>query len=370
MEPYDYLKRLEYFKDRDLRYCFDSLTKVLDRQTMIDYIKWLTDNKKEFSLFLVDVDNFKNVNDTYGHPVGDIVLSQTADYLVKHTNGKGVVARYGGDEFMMVFDGVVEYEEIWKYGHDIDTNIGGLVFSGTPNLTITVSMGIARSPLNATTYEELLTVADKALYRAKMKGRNCFIIYLPEKHANISLMKEREKKLTSMQLVFNAFSSLTANGEDIGAAITTLFRSLVSHFMYDHICIETKKGMNFSVSHYLARKFDFSHIDYDLINGHINPIGYISLNYTSTLNANAFQELAKALKTQEISSTLYCRIAAYGKTYGFIRIDTASTVRIWQNAEIAIVMAAANTLGLLLHYQNKKLEDLPQTENVKVGEED
>ncbi len=370
MEYHDYLKQFEYFKDRDLRYRFDSLTKVLDRQTMIDYITWLTANKKEFSLFLVDVDNFKNVNDTYGHPVGDIVLTQTAEYLVKNAYGKGVVARYGGDEFMMVFDGVVEYEEVWKYGHEIDTNIGGLVFKGTPNLTITVSMGISRSPLDAATYEDLLTVSDKALYRAKTKGRNCFIIYLPEKHANISLIKEREKKLTSMQHVFNVFSSLTANGEDIGTAITTLFRSWVSHFMYDHICIETKNGMNFSVSHFLARKFDFSHIDYNLINSHINPIGYISLNYTSTLNANAFQDLAKALKNQEISSTLYCKISAYGNDYGFIRIDTASTIRIWQNNEISIVMAAANAIGLLLYYQNKKLEDLPQTEHIKVGEEE
>ena len=318
----------------------------------------------------MDVDNFKNVNDTYGHPVGDVVLKHTAEYLVAKSDGKGVVGRYGGDEFMIVFDGVVQYEEVWNYGHEIDINIGGLSFSGAPNISITVSMGIARSPLDANTYEELLTVSDKALYRAKMKGRNCFIIYLPEKHANISLMKERDKKLTSMQLVFNVFNSLTASGEDIGTAINTLFRSLVSHYMYDHICIEARNGLNHSVSYALARKFDFSHIDFDLISSHINPIGYISLNYTSTLNANAFEELAREFKKQEISSTLYCKISAYGKDYGFIRIDTVSTVRIWQNSEIAIIMAAANALGLMLHYQNKTLEELPMAPHSKVGEEE
>lgn len=364
------LKKIEYFKDRDLSYSFDSLTKVLDRQTMIDYITYLTDSGSKFSLFLVDIDNFKNVNDTYGHLVGDVVLSETANYLVKKSVGKGVVARYGGDEFMIVFDKIVEYEEVWKYGHEIDLNIGSLAFPGMPNFGVTVSMGIARSPLNASGYEELLTVADKALYRAKMKGRNCFIIYLPEKHANISLQKDREKKLTSMNLVFNVYSSLTANGEDIGEAINTLFRCLVSHFMYDHICIEARNDMNFSVSYALSKKFDFTHIDFDLINSHINPIGYISLNYVSLLNMNAFQELAKEFKKQEISSTLYCKISAYGKDYGFIRIDTVSTARIWQNSEIAIIMAAANSLGLMLHYQNKTLEELPHVEHSTVGGEE
>lgn len=370
MDHLGYLKKIEYFKDRDLTYAFDSLTKVLDRQTMIDYIAYLTEKGREFSLFLVDVDNFKNVNDTYGHLVGDIVLAQTAEYLLEKSFGAGVVARYGGDEFMMVFDGIVEYEQVWKYGHDIDINIGSLVFSGAPNISITVSMGIARSPIDATGYEELLSVSDKALYRAKMKGRNCFIIYLPEKHANILLKKERDKKLTSMQLVANVFSSLTANGEDIGTAINTLFRSLVSHYMYDHICIEARDGLNHSVSYALSKKFDFSHIDFDLISKHMNPIGYISLNYTSTLNANAFEEIAKEFSKQEISSTLYCKISAYGKDYGFIRIDTVSTARIWQNSEIAIIMAAANVIGLLLHYQNKTLEELPKVAHSKVGGEE
>lgn len=370
MEYLSYLKKIEYFKNRDLSYSFDSLTKVLDRQTMVDYINHLTQKGSEFSLFLVDVDNFKNVNDTYGHPVGDLVLKHTAEYLVAKSDGKGVVGRYGGDEFMIVFDGVVQYEEVWNYGHEIDINIGGLVFGGAPNISITVSMGIARSPLDANTYEELLTVSDKALYRAKTKGRNCFIIYLPEKHANISLMQERDKKLTSMQLVFNVFNSLTANGEDIGTAINTLFRSLVSHYMYDHICIEARNGLNHGVSYALSRKFDFEHLDFDLINGYMNPIGYISLNYTSTLNANAFMELSKEFKKQEIISALYCKISAYGKDYGFIRIDTVSTVRIWQNSEIAIIMAAANAIGMMLHYQNKTLEELPKVEHSKVGGEE
>lgn len=368
MELLSYLKKIEYFKDRDLSYSFESLTKVLDRKTMVDYIAYLLKKGKQFSLFLIDVDNFKNINDTYGHLVGDAVLSQTAEYFaVKASDWGGVVARYGGDEFLIVFEGVTEYATVWQYGHELDTYLGGLTLSGTPNLTITVSIGISRFPLDAAKYEELLTVSDKALYRAKMKGRNCFIIYSPEKHANI-LLKERDKRLTSMQLVSSVFSNLMASGEDISTAINTVFRSLVSHFMYDHICIETNKGLNFSVSYSLAKKQEFAHIDYSLISKHLNSIGYVNFKYKGQPEGNSVGDLFGECKKQGISSALYCKISAYGTDYGVIRIDTVSTVRIWQNYEISVVMVAANAIGLLLHYQNKTLEELPEVEHTTVGE--
>ena len=370
MQSSEHLRKIEYFKDRDLSYSFDSLTQVLNRQTMIEYIDSLIKSGKAFSLFLIDIDNFKNVNDTYGHLVGDAVLKQAAEHFVDRVAiGNGVVARYGGDEFMIVFEGASEYETVWKYGHEIDANMGELVFDGTLNLSITVSIGIARSPLDAVQYEELFTVADKALYRAKMKGRNCFVIYMPEKHANI-LLRGRDKQLTNMQLISTVFSNLTAGGEDITAAINAVFRSLVSHFMYDHICIETENGMNFSFTHSLAAKHDFAHIDYNLISNTVNQIGYISLKYTGAPNGNSFDGLLAECKRQSISSALYCKISAYGKDYGIIRIDTVNTVRIWQNSEISIVMVAANAIGMLLHYQNKTLDDLPQTGHGTVADEE
>lgn len=122
----------------------------------------------------MDIDNFKNTNDTYGHQVGDKVIAQMARYFVKMADNKGVVARYGGDEFIMVFEGVDDYKDVWNIGHDINMRIGGIVFEGIPNIAITVSMGIARYPLDASTLKDLMSVADKALYRAKTKGRNCY----------------------------------------------------------------------------------------------------------------------------------------------------------------------------------------------------
>lgn len=361
------LDSIEYFKGMDLSHCFDALTHVLDRMTMISYINWLVEKDRPFSLCLVDIDNFKNVNDTYGHPVGDIVLEQTASYLMNKVGTRGVIARYGGDEFMIVLEGVTEYNDVWACAHEIDMNIGGIEFKGIPNLSITVSMGIARCPVDARSYDTLLNLADKALYRAKTKGRNCFIIFLPEKHANILLNKQIDKSMTSMQFCASLFSNLMAHGEDISKSIMAVFRSFVSSNMYDHICIETRRGMNFSVVHTLARKKNFEHIPYKMLNSIINSIGYARLNNARNLNPEVYKELIKKYEEQEISSVLCCKISAYGRDYGFIRVDTVSTMRIWQNTETSLLMAAASVIGIILHYQNKTLEDLPEIAQEEAG---
>lgn len=362
-----FLKRIEFFKDIDLSHCMDNLTKILNRETIRRYVEWLMAKEHKFSFFLIDIDNFKNINDTYGHLVGDQALEQVAHYFTEICGDNGVVGRFGGDEFIIVYDNVYEYNDVWRLGHDIDMNVGDIEFRGIPNLAVTVSTGIARYPLNAGDYDSLLGFADKALYRAKMKGRNCFIIYLPEKHANISLDKGRDKKLTSMQQCFNVFSSLTACGEDISHAVSTVFRSLISNYMFDHICLETPKGISHSTVFTLSLKKDFEHIEYKKIESIINSAGYVAMNMTGHLNKDSYAQIYDDFERQQISSTLYCKIAAYGKDYGFIRVDTVSTARIWQNTEIAMVMVAANAIGLLLHYQNLTLEDLPDVPVAEVG---
>ena len=361
------LSQFEYFKNRDLSHSLDSLTGILNREALVKYLNWLIEKDKPFSFFLVDIDNFKNVNDTYGHLVGDIVISQMAAYFVKMAGSHGVVARYGGDEFIMVFEGVDEYNDVWKIGHEINMRIGGIVFEGIPNLAITVSMGIARFPLNADSTQQLMEVADKALYRAKMKGRNCFIIYLPEKHANISLKKERDKQQTQMQLTYTLFGNLTACGEDISQAVNSVFKSFISYYMFDHICLETKKNMNHSVVFTLSAQKHFKHIPLELIDSLINSAGYVSLNNALGLNEETYGAILREYEEQNIKSVLYCKISAYGEDYGYIRVDTSNTVRIWQNNEIALVMTAANVLGMLLHYQKKKLEDLPLVVPTEAG---
>jgi diguanylate cyclase (GGDEF)-like protein len=351
------IRKFKFFEEKDLTHSFDPLTKVLNRETMIAYVNNLINNNKPFSFFLVDVDNFKNVNDNYGHLVGDTVLVHTAAYICDKVGDKGVVGRYGGDEFMIVFEGIVEYKEVWNAGHNINCDIGSLKFDGVAGLHITITMGVSRFPVNAKTYVDILKLADKALYRGKTKGRNCFIIYLEEKHKNLTIRKDKGNNYSSMYLCSRVFAYLTAT-DDLQKNISYLFKRVVGYYMFDHIGIESKNKLNFETIHSLARTKQFEHIPYDVILRATNNQGLVNIGKIDTLDETVYGSFISALKKQNVSSAVYCKIAAFGKDYGFIRVDMTSNVRMWQSGEMDIIVIAANTLGLMLHYQNKTLDDL------------
>ncbi|MGN0812882.1 MAG: GGDEF domain-containing protein [Candidatus Coproplasma sp.] len=358
----------EYFKDKDLSKSTDPLTGVLDRRTIFEYVEWLMSQGRHFSLFLIDIDNFKNVNDSYGHIVGDIVIAQTAQTFVEASGVAGVVGRYGGDEFVIVYEELTDYQDVWSCANRLThMRMGGLEDYGLPNFSITVTVGISRFPINANSLEDLIKLADIALYRGKTKGRHCFIIYLPEKHANISLQGDRDKRQNLMQLCGVVYNSLTAGGEDVALAISTVFKSLVSYYMFDHICLETHKKLNHSVIFPLSKQKRFKHIPFNLINELVDTAGYANINDVQELNKAIFTPIIEECAKQGIRSSFYCKISAYGVDYGFIRVDTTSTARIWQNEEMSMIIVAARAIGLLLHYQGKTLEDLPLVAPVEAG---
>lgn len=360
------VRQFDYFRGRDLNYSFDTLTGVLKREEVADYVRYLLGKGTPFSFAIADIDNFKTVNDTLGHIKGDRVLALTAQYLVERVGEKGIVGRFGGDEFMIVLEGITEYKQVWGLGHDINMNIGSLRFGEIRGLSITVTMGISRSPIDGNSYEGLLAVADKALYRGKMKGRNCFIIYLPEKHANIDITKERDKKYTSTHLCSRVFHYLTLS-DNIEEGIDILLKQYVSYFMVDHMCIQTRSGMNFQVIHYLSKNKHFEPLDYDAINGYFNSLGLVYFNKVEDMKDEDYTDVLRDMRAQHISSALYCKITGFGKEYGFIRVDMTDTVRIWQQTEMDVITIIANLIGVLLHYQGKTLEEMPRHETFIMG---
>ncbi|MGI5965682.1 diguanylate cyclase domain-containing protein [Anaerotruncus rubiinfantis] len=129
-----------------------------------------TEAEKRFALILFDLDLFKNANDQYGHVFGDQVLRAVAHRLQKVVRNSDVVARAGGDEFMIFLE----------YKADIDSAAKRIFTSlnGTYNgFDTTISMGIALAPTDATEYEKLFHYADQALYTVKHKGRNGYCFY-------------------------------------------------------------------------------------------------------------------------------------------------------------------------------------------------
>jgi diguanylate cyclase (GGDEF)-like protein len=132
---------------------------------------------RSMSLILMDIDHFKSINDTYGHPVGDMVLKKVAKLLMGAARRTDVVARYGGEEFAVLMeetgrDGALQTAE--RIRKAVESEI---MRSENGTFKCTLSLGIATFPEDANAKAKLAECADQALYQAKRSGRNRAVIY-------------------------------------------------------------------------------------------------------------------------------------------------------------------------------------------------
>lgn len=129
------------------------------------------------AFFLLDLDCFKQVNDTCGHPSGDRLLSCIAEILLANTRQSDIVGRLGGDEFLLFLPGIQSEPPARKKAEELLLSIQNAA-SENPNWPgVTASIGIALAPRHGTTFEELYCKADAALYHAKQCGKNRYAVY-------------------------------------------------------------------------------------------------------------------------------------------------------------------------------------------------
>ncbi len=155
----------------------DRMTMVLNRETTMKYItKTLTEEANHIHvLFMFDVDNFKKLNDTFGHQTGDEFLIAFATELRKSFRESDIVGRIGGDEFFALMRNVSGIREVMKKAQDILV-ASQEVCANYPAIQLSCSIGISVYPKNGKTLEEIYAQADGALYQAKKKGKNQFVI--------------------------------------------------------------------------------------------------------------------------------------------------------------------------------------------------
>jgi diguanylate cyclase len=125
------------------------------------------------TLVLIDIDRFKRINDTYGHPAGDEVIRRLADLLRERVRDAGLIAcRYGGEEFLMMLPGM-RVDEALAMAEDLRSTFESLeVVSAGQTMRTTLSIGVAGCPEHGTQAQPLVLRADQALYEAKLRGRN------------------------------------------------------------------------------------------------------------------------------------------------------------------------------------------------------
>lgn len=166
------IKKLQYYGTTDV------LTGVYNRNHFYNIANekiQCCSNNKYISLLMMDIDKFKDINDTYGHPIGDIVLKRVIDVCTQLLGQKYCIGRYGGEEFLILLDNA-NAETALEIGEKIREQIQNLeILHDNKHIKITSSFGIFSS-IKERNLEYMIKVADKALYEAKNLGRNRVII--------------------------------------------------------------------------------------------------------------------------------------------------------------------------------------------------
>ncbi|MCB2065520.1 MAG: EAL domain-containing protein, partial [Erythrobacter sp.] len=178
---------------------YDSLTGLANRFQMSQVLEKVLGSQQEqnraCAVFLLDLDRFKQVNDTMGHPAGDALLKQVAERLERAVGKMGQVGRLGGDEFKVVIPNRVPRESLAELGQEIIASLSQPYSIEGQRVIIGASVGIARCPQDGTTSEALIRNADLALYAAKDGGRGRFHFYSDDLHAEAEARSRMEEDL-------------------------------------------------------------------------------------------------------------------------------------------------------------------------------
>lgn len=172
---------------------FDSLTGLANRAYFTEKLNGLLNQKRQgdqtVALALIDLDKFKEVNDTHGHPMGDALLQRVSEILKSNIRDHDFVARIGGDEFAILFPNASNIKEvITPLNRMLETLKNPILIRGT-KLNIGASIGVSLYPDHASTTETLIKTADDTLYRVKENGRGYIEIASNQDHtAKISII--------------------------------------------------------------------------------------------------------------------------------------------------------------------------------------
>ncbi|OGO88136.1 MAG: hypothetical protein A2Y15_00205 [Clostridiales bacterium GWF2_36_10] len=188
IKAFSYIKNIDAIKRKELAIKYNSerdpLTELYNRKATHDLITDFLSNpntSSEKNAFLsIDLDSFKLINDKYGHVAGDEVLTRVSICLKSVFRNTDIVARMGGDEFVVFMKSVESKVDILSKALEACTALKKLTIDSKSDVYISASMGIALSPINGDSFEELYRNSDKALYYAKKTGKDRCVFYTSE----------------------------------------------------------------------------------------------------------------------------------------------------------------------------------------------
>lgn len=317
------------------------------------------------AFFIIDLDNFKAINDNLGHFFGDIVLKEVATKLKRIFRNTDYIARIGGDEFAVLMKDATNLDIIQIKAEEIVRQIDITYRGGGVSYRVSASVGVAYYPSHADNFENIYRRGDLALYHAKNTGKNSYKVY------DASLEQGGMVNTTPFDVANRAFShffdqqvamdtfSLLFEGSDSTETLNMILRHLGEHFDVDRCYIFSATNDEctaFSNTYEWCREGITPEIDnlqdlpYEVFESCFNLANAEGVFYcddVSTLENDAARETLEAQGIISMLHTYVQRDGRYRYTLGF---DDCSTKRIWKPSEISTLMYASKIIAQYLLY--------------------
>lgn len=363
----------------------DSLTNTYNRVTAHNkIIKLLEENDiKHACMLIIDLDNFKIVNDTKGHLYGDAVLNEVGMKLRKCFKKDAIVARAGGDEFMVFL--TCSLEEALTYIENFSKEIELLSCNKDLTIPVSCSVGISQYAKDGEYYNDLFLKADQALYYAKQKGKNCYALYDATEMANtsetmihsaISLINKSDDYSDELQqmnqqlgeFVFKMLYKSTDTDKVVSQILELVGKQFKVSRVYifendldDNYCSNTFEWCNDGITPQIDLLQKVSYIyDLDHYEDQFNENGIFYCKDIEELPAITKQILEK----QNIKSLLQCAIEDNGKFKGFVGFDECVKKRFWTQEEVNTLKFISEILSTFLMKRKAQVRVQKEVENL------
>lgn len=223
----------------------DPLTGLYNKAAIKEMaIDALTNATQTINYVMLDLDHFKEVNDTYGHMFGDEVILNVARIIKDVVGKRGFVGRVGGDEFFIVLKGIGDdLDALRPVLRSLRSQIEWAYKGKLGNIRLTPSIGCASYPKDAENYDDLFKLADRCLYIAKTKGRNRFIIYTPSMHGSLEDIKaadnsiKMERALSDIQRLEFVSDAVTRLCDWKTSVINPVLKDMLKYFGANELAV-------------------------------------------------------------------------------------------------------------------------------------
>lgn len=355
----------------------DALTGLYNHtaaRKQIEFLLETSDKEAKHAFLIIDLDNFKQINDTKGHLYGDAILTEFSKCLQSLFHSTDILGRVGGDEFVVFLKNIGDYSLVSKKAEEIKNIFKKEPFTETQNGSVSGSIGIALYPLNGIHYLQLYEKADKALYGAKRNGKNCFVFYNDEIYyeniknpkneeieEKINLTNPQQMLYQSQEIVEHIFN-LLYDTRDIDISIKMILEITGRYFDVSRVYIVENSKDNLYCSNTYewcnegipAMKEKLQNLSYkNNFQEYLELFSEKGILYCKTVDILP-DEIRTVFQEQNTVSFLQCAIQDNGMIRGFVGVDECRFSRLWTKEQIDILVMISNILSTFL--MKRKLE--------------